>query len=81
MVRLQSNPFVHTPGFIEWLKNMFRSDPLRAVFVLGESYPDLPAGLTFALLDGRLETRIEGGDLVLAETFDPAPNPYPPINP
>ena len=65
--RLQSNELLFVPGLLAWWKNMFRTDPCRAFWMVALAYSTLPATLIHDLLDGTLTYTVdEKGTVVFA---------------
>lgn len=57
--RLRSTALLHTPGLLDYTKNVWRSDPVTAEVMLAEAFPTLPYFLVRDLLAGRVVTRLE----------------------
>lgn len=66
-IRLQSNSLVHTPGFISYAANVWRTQPSLAIDLLS-AYDDLPAWAIPQLLSGSYEK--DGDTIVIKKDRD-----------
>lgn len=66
-IRIPSNSLVHSPGFIPYIANVWRTQPSLAIDMLA-AYEDLPAWAVPQLLSGAYE--VDGDAVVIKKNRD-----------
>lgn len=66
-IRLQSNSLVHSPGFIPYIANVWRTQPSLAIDMLA-AYENVPAWAVPQLLSGAYE--VDGDTVVIKKNRD-----------
>lgn len=56
---LISDSLMHSPGVLKWVRRVYTDDPVAALRIACESWPDLPAGFMFGLLEGDLPISVD----------------------
>lgn len=67
--RLKSAAFLFAPGFLEWVKILNKTDPVRALQLFCQAYENFPEDLAYDLLSGRLPFTVEGEDVVITHEY------------
>ena len=58
--RLASTNLIHTPGFLVWLQNEYRTADFRlAVRCMDAGWPTVPADVRLGLLDGSIPYTVD----------------------
>lgn len=67
---IESTGLIHAPGFMGWIKNVYRGDKAEAYKLLGTALPGIPLGLATLYFEGKIEPELDGDTVTLAYPGD-----------